>query len=90
MTMVKIHECYEDVKPLMEVLRDLQPDAILPDDDPRLPELEAIRDTALENDYMLIRLIELKPHCRDSYKQQWQVAEDELDRRVAKLDIKCL
>lgn len=90
MTMVRIHECFEDVKPLMEVIRELEPEAIIPDDDERIEELHEIRETALNNDYALDRLCSLKPEHRESYMKMFNVAEEALDRRAAKLGIECL
>lgn len=89
-TMVKIHECYDESRPMPEVLRDIASESILLDDDPRLPELIAIRETLLENDECLDRLCELNPNHSEAYHRQWEYAESELDQRVAKLNIKSL
>lgn len=88
--MVRIHEAFDEERPLMEVLRDLDASSILGDDDPRLPELRAIRETILENDRALSRLIELRPEHRESYERQWCQAENDLEDRLRKLNIRCL
>lgn len=90
MTMILVHEGYDEAVRFLDAIRQLEPESILPDGDPRLPELSAIKETAQANDEALVRLYLLRPECMASYKQQWQKAEDDLDRRVARLKIEHL
>jgi len=50
-------------------------------------ELDRIRDTLIENNRLLDRLIVANPRCADSYRRQHQKAEDDIRERISGMNI---
>lgn len=88
MTKIAIRRSYTVTRNLMELIRNMDADHILHDeDDPRRPELQRIKDAAHANDHALRRLCALRPEKAEAYKAQWEEAEKALDTRAAKLKL---
>ena len=73
--------------PLMKLIRDRSPMALISEDvyPKEHADLCKIKEIAFNNDRMRDELKRLRPDHAAFYDVQWQQGEDELDKRAAKL-----
>jgi len=84
----KVSECYDYEADFLDALRQCGAESfVLPWDDERFQELAALKEDLHRLDEATLRMSLLKPEYRERYKAQFHRAENEIEDKIAALNI---